>query len=76
MTNRSKIVLLLTKCCPVSFKTINVIADKLIDQGATIPVRCKECQNGTDDAWPDGQVWCKKMGRYMKKDGFCSEGVK
>jgi hypothetical protein len=21
------------------------------------------------------RVWCKTMGRYMKEDGFCSEGV-
>ena len=21
------------------------------------------------------RVWCRQMGRYMKEDGFCSEGV-
>ena len=76
MTDRSKLILLLTKCCPLPFNTINVIAHKLIEAGATIPVRCKDCQNGMDDEWPDGKVWCKRMCRYMLKEGFCSEGEK
>ena len=39
-------------------------------------VRCNHCRNKEDIPYPKGQVWCRKMGRYMKEDGFCSEGVK
>lgn len=37
-------------------------------------VRCKVCQHSADDAWPKGKVWCRKICRYMKEDGFCSYG--
>ena len=36
-------------------------------------VRCRECQNHKPSN-VRGRVWCKTMGRYMKEDGFCSEG--
>jgi hypothetical protein len=36
-------------------------------------VRCKDCRTGEPCEVKD-KVWCKKMGRYMKEDGFCSEG--
>lgn len=35
---------------------------------------CLYCQNSEPTAI-QGRVWCKRMGRYMKQDGFCSEGV-
>ena len=37
-------------------------------------VHCRECQHSIDDAWPAGKVWCRKICRYMKEDGFCSLG--
>ena len=36
-------------------------------------VRCEGCRTG-EPCEVKGKVWCKKMGRYMKEDGFCSEG--
>lgn len=36
-------------------------------------VRCEDCKNH-EPCEVKGKVWCKKMGRYMKEDGFCSEG--
>ena len=38
-------------------------------------VRCVNCQSH-EPCEVRNRVWCKTMGRYMKEDGFCSEGVK
>ena len=39
-------------------------------------VRCEQCKCNdiTDNDKRRGIVWCKKICRYMKVDGFCSEG--
>lgn len=37
-------------------------------------VLCDNCVESDNISCPVGKVWCKKMCRYMKKDGFCSEG--
>lgn len=53
------------------------IADHLIKNGVTIPVRCKECEHGIDEeyknlyvcsACPDG------LGGYIDGNSFCSQG--
>lgn len=36
-------------------------------------VRCNACQSH-EPCEVKGRVWCKKLCRYMKEDGFCSEG--
>ena len=36
-------------------------------------VRSQNCQY-SEPCKPYNKVWCPKMGRYMKQDGFCSEG--
>lgn len=36
-------------------------------------VRCRDCQSH-EPCEVRNRVWCKTMGRYMKEDGFCSEG--
>lgn len=41
---------------------------------SVVVVLCKNCANKEPSAIRE-KVWCKRMGRYMKKDGFCSEGV-
>ena len=38
-------------------------------------VRCFNCQKH-EPCEVRNRVWCRQMGRYMKEDGFCSEGVK
>lgn len=35
---------------------------------------CKDCAL-KEPSDIKGKVWCRRMGRYMKLDGFCSEGV-
>jgi len=37
-------------------------------------VRCENCK-WHEPCKPYNKVWCQKMGRYMKPDGFCSEGA-
>ena len=37
-------------------------------------VRCINCQKH-EPCEVRNRVWCRQMGRYMKEDGFCSEGV-
>ena len=50
------------------------IADYLISNGVTIPTRCEHCQCSDTISCPAGRVWCGRMMRYMKLDGFCSDG--
>lgn len=42
---------------------------------AVLVTRCENCAEsiGGDDC-PEGRVWCKKMCRYMKNEGYCSFG--
>lgn len=36
--------------------------------------RCKNCSHSDTIDCSDGMVWCSRMCRYMKEDGFCSFG--
>ena len=36
---------------------------------------CQNCQYH-EPCEVRNRVWCRKLCRYMKEDGFCSEGVK
>lgn len=36
--------------------------------------RCKDCANSDNISCSKGMVWCGRMCRYMKEDGFCSFG--
>ena len=36
--------------------------------------RCKGCTHSDTIDCSDGMVWCGRMCRYMKEDGFCSLG--
>ena len=49
-------------------------ADHLIANGVTIHTTCEHCQLSDTISCPAGRVWCSRMMRYMKLDGFCSEG--
>ena len=42
--------------------------------GVTITTRCEHCQCSDTISCTAGRVWCSRMMRYMKLDGFCSEG--
>lgn len=35
---------------------------------------CEHCRSSDTISCPAGRVWCNHMMRYMKADGFCSEG--
>ena len=35
---------------------------------------CKNCTHSDTISCSDGMVWCGRMCRYMKEDGFCSFG--
>ena len=35
---------------------------------------CKGCAHSDTIDCSDGMVWCGRMCRYMKEDGFCSFG--
>lgn len=50
------------------------VADHLIANCVTIPVRCKDCDHGSHVDTPEGRVWCEKMCRYMVYEGYCSYG--
>ena len=58
----------------VYFCSIEMLADHLIANCVTIPVRCKDCDHGSHVDTPEGRVWCDKMCRYMVYEGYCSYG--
>ena len=47
---------------------VEAVADYLLDNGVTIPVRCKDCKNR-----PCNRV-CKIFKRQMGDDCYCSYG--
>ena len=57
---------------PVQAVTVSEIEGMLYRDGIEL-VRCKECQYREDSEVRD-RIWCRKLGRYMKEDGFCSFG--
>lgn len=59
-----------------------IIADHLIANGVTIPVRCKDCKHYDNT---EGIQWCHLNSKFAKwgmdwhsfpEDGFCSYGEK
>ena len=44
------------------------------EDGRAEVVHCINCQKH-EPCEVRNRVWCRQMGRYMKEDGFCSEGV-
>lgn len=71
------------KANPLAFDKIEYAygwnsAIEIIQKAPTVDavevVRCGECASHEKEACPKGTVWCKTMCRYMKLDGFCSEG--
>ena len=76
---REKLIELIvqTPCVAVSSRiAAGHIADNLIANGITIPVRCEHCEHFKPG--DDGIYYCKrdklKPGKFMKKDDFCSYG--
>ena len=59
----------------ISSHTARELADHLIANGATIPVRCKECKHYEDHKLKIFEN-CVRKGRLipMKPDDFCSYG--
>ena len=58
---------------PVLRMAVNAVADNCPAADAAVITRCHACQF-SDPCKVRNQVWCPKMGRYMKADAFCSEG--
>lgn len=54
-------------------KVVKAVAENCPTVDAVEVVRCNACQSHEPCA-VKGRVWCKKLCRYMKEDGFCSEG--
>ena len=59
----------------LAWYTAECIADSLIANGVTIPVRCKECKHW-DDATVNkkGFLICKASGMEIMATDFCSYG--
>ena len=62
---------------PILRMAVNAVLDNCpgidIDKMLT---RCGKCKYREKVPYPEGKIWCPRIGRYMKLDGFCSEGVK
>lgn len=50
------------------------LVESLTTVDAVEVVRCKACLSHEAEGCPKGKVWCKTICRYMKPDGYCSEG--
>lgn len=50
--------------------------NKIVTNADRLPelVFCKSCTHSDTISCSDGMVWCGRMCRYMKEDGFCSFG--
>jgi hypothetical protein len=44
-----------------------------MDKALADITQCKDCICHEESDYKH-KVWCNRMGRYMKVDGFCSEG--
>ena len=49
-------------------------ADHLIENGVTIPVRCKDCTNAVVSTVQRGKLYCQPLCMRVDKDDFCSYG--
>lgn len=72
MSERQRLMCLLIKTVPLPFRTLKVIANKLVDNGVTIPVRCKNCKNW--NACGDGCGWCEAWEGMRYQDNYCNYG--
>ena len=69
-----------TQSSDFAANVIETVQDEYLAKSTTVDavevVRCEQCKSNdrTDDDKRRGIVWCKKICRYMKVDGFCSEG--
>lgn len=54
--------------------TSGFIADHLIRNGVTIPVRCSDCKSWDPEHCSDGQGWCPKVVGYRRGDWYCAAG--
>ena len=49
------------------------VLEAMLEGESSELVSCCNCQSH-EPCEVRNRVWCRKMGRYMKEDGFCSEG--
>ena len=72
---REKLIELLTQVAVLGdYLDIQKVADHLIANGVTIPVRCKNCISGHEQYYGN-LLRCNVMGcAGMKPDDFCSYG--
>ena len=77
MTDREKLVELINDVLnylpwgQVSSHTAKELADYLITNGVTIPVRCKECRYYNEDG-----EYCGMWGEVRHSEHYCDEGVR
>lgn len=50
------------------------LAEYLVDNGVTIPVRCRECKNYEAGYVRRDHGWCKEWGTAVRASGFCHHG--
>jgi hypothetical protein len=74
MTERNRLICLLTKIVPLPFKTIVVIAEKLVEHGVIIVVRCKDCDNYNTKGCADGFGWCEAWDNAQMDNHYCNFG--
>jgi hypothetical protein len=75
MSERQRLMCLLIKTVPLPFRTIKVIAKKLVESGVTVPVRCKDCIHfDPQKALRPGGIWCEYWGTDPDPEDWCCKG--
>ena len=72
MSERQKLMCLLIKTVPLPFRTLKVIANKLVESGVKIPVRCKDCKHWRGCG--EGCGWCEAWDGGRFHDNYCNYG--
>ena len=70
MTDREKLISIIEDCRTYVANKEELV-ERLIANGVTIPVRCKECRYYNED-----DEYCGMWGECRHPEHFCDEGVK
>ena len=76
MGMREKLIELLMDAMPSCYSDTfaSQIADNLIANGVTIPVRCKDCKHCAFGYIRSYLGWCSEWKEHVKASGFCHKG--
>ena len=73
MTEREKLYMILYNI-PGYVVSTDELVDYLLENGVSIPVRCKDCRMGEKYSNRPSYLFCMENHRLVAEDAFCSNG--